>query len=893
MRAGADTASGAGQTGGSSLSERGRLALLARVGELLDEPLRVDERLERLARVVVPDLADWCSIDLRDGRELRNAAVAHLDPRRTRWARELGRRYPPDLDQPQGVGEVLRTGRPELYPEITGELLEARARDAEHLELLRSVGMSSAMILPLCARGEAIGVLTLVTAESGRRYGPEELALAEELARRAAAAVDNAALYEQERRAREAADRERRRLERLQRITAALSRSLTQAEVARVVLEEAAGALLAGSGSVTVLRPDGSALDALASFGYGPELVAAWQSIPLELEVPVCDVVRRAVPVVLESADAAREAYPALAGLHERIGDSAWVALPLLVEGSPIGALFLTFGTGTSLDEADALLLLAIADQCAQALERARLYAVEERARRAAERRRERLSRLQQLTSELARALTPGDCARALLDVATAATGAADGSVHGFEPDRDLLVPIEERGSLPAEPPRADRGSAAEALASERVVTDGAWTFVPLLADGARVGVMLLRAEEEGEDTAFLHVLGHVGGRALARAQRYQREHETAVALQRSLLPERLPELEGLAVAARYLAGSRGASVGGDWYEALDLPGGELVLAVGDVVGRGAEAAAVMGQLRSVLRAFAAEDPSPCRILERVGRFAEGVERACGSTVACCVLDPARSTLTYACAGHPPPLLVRPDGTTEYLADGRSPPLATVSGQACAEASIPFPAGAAVVLYSDGLVERRDEPLVEAFERLAAAARRRAALEPERLLQEVLAEMGVDETGEDDVAVLAVRVTGQPAGHRALTLPARPEELAGIRQLLRDFLAPTGASGETVEEIVLACNEACANAIEHAYVGRPPGTIELELTLDGGRDAVVVVRDFGSWRRATPSPDRGRGLQLIRTLSDGLTLHPSETGTTLTLHRQLNGTGAR
>jgi PAS domain S-box-containing protein len=181
---------------------------LAEASEVLASSLDYKETLKNLARLVVPHLAHWCAIDmLEEDGSINQLALTHEDPDRIAWAQELRRRYPPDPDAPQGVHHVLRSGKAEVYPEVTDEMLVAAARDAEHLRIMREVGFTSVMIVPLVARGRTLGAITLVWAESGRRYEPEDLALAEDLARRAALAVDNARLYREAQR--EIAERER------------------------------------------------------------------------------------------------------------------------------------------------------------------------------------------------------------------------------------------------------------------------------------------------------------------------------------------------------------------------------------------------------------------------------------------------------------------------------------------------------------------------------------------------------------------------------------------------------------------------------------------------------------------------------------------------------------
>jgi PAS domain S-box-containing protein len=179
-----------------------RASFLAEATTLLSSSLDYEKTLEAVAHAAVPWVADWCGVDIlgEDG-DVRRLAVAHVDPAKVEWARELSERYPYDMDAPHGVPAVLRTGRAELYEEVPDELLVAAAKDEAHLRIMRELGFTSVMVVPLLARGRAFGVITFVTAESGRRYNATDLAFAEALARRAALAVENARLYRQAREA--------------------------------------------------------------------------------------------------------------------------------------------------------------------------------------------------------------------------------------------------------------------------------------------------------------------------------------------------------------------------------------------------------------------------------------------------------------------------------------------------------------------------------------------------------------------------------------------------------------------------------------------------------------------------------------------------------------------
>ena len=170
--------------------------LLSEASRVLQSTLDYEKTLDAVARLAVGDMSDWCAVDLVDSDgTIRQVVVAHVDEDRIKWARELNKRYPPDYSGPAGVGHVIKTGLPEIYPEITDEMLAAAARDEDHLGLMRELRFKSALVVPMIARGRTLGALTLVSTDKGRRYGDEDVTLAMEVATRAALAIDNAQLY--------------------------------------------------------------------------------------------------------------------------------------------------------------------------------------------------------------------------------------------------------------------------------------------------------------------------------------------------------------------------------------------------------------------------------------------------------------------------------------------------------------------------------------------------------------------------------------------------------------------------------------------------------------------------------------------------------------------------
>lgn len=277
---------------------------------------------------------------------------------------------------------------------------------------------------------------------------------------------------------------------------------------------------------------------------------------------------------------------------------------------------------------------------------------------------------------------------------------------------------------------------------------------LPLASRGRMLGALTVAEPTGGSiDRALLADLAGRAAVALDNALLYGAERRDGITLQRSLLPRRLPVLPGVSAAARYLPGASGAFVGGDWYQGVRVGDG-LVLAMGDVMGHGMRSAARMGQLRAIVATLALEGHSPGRLLTRLAESTEVLLDLELATLIVAAYDPATRQLTVASAGHPPPLLAPLDEAPRYLEVDPGPPIGTVPGR-YPEIVATVPAGSTLVLYTDGLVENRDESLEDGLARLREALVE-LRLPPEAVCDHVLRRLGRERGADDDVALLVI-----------------------------------------------------------------------------------------------------------------------------------------
>ncbi|SNY60241.1 Serine phosphatase RsbU, regulator of sigma subunit [Paractinoplanes atraurantiacus] len=528
-----------------------------------------------------------------------------------------------------------------------------------------------------------------------------------------------------------------------------------------------------------------------------------------------------------------------------------------------------------------------------------------------------RLQSLGDLTARLAGALTVDDVARVVLGYASASFdvdhcvfAVDDGGAYRYvrrirgemldEAD-ERLPPVWKRA---ANDPRAPLVAAATS-GTPSFVTDGeplrevatdrheqrvrSLASLPLrtasltgaLTVGYRHAHTWLPAER-----ALLHAAAQLVGQAAERARRFEAQHGTAQLLQRSMLPEHLPELDTFRIAARYDVGVDGNAAGGDFYDAFTLLDGRLAMVLGDVAGHDVRAAAVMGQVRAALRAMALTDPAPPSVLAGLDRLvgslgAESRNEEIFVTVVYGVLDPADGTITMSSAGHPPPVLRRAgvagEAPTAELV--KVPPGAPLGlGGRWQTGQVRLEPGDTILMFSDGVVERRGRALNDGLDALVAVTASAASGDPRNLC--ALATTAVPGATDDDVAVLAVERAVAMSRSATMLVPAEPTGPSRVRQWMTTRLREWSLPEAVIGAAILCTSELTTNALLHAGT---PAQVHIDLNAERLLVSVADTGTRGTVIRAHTDTmsSRGRGLGLIEELSDSWGTDPSVRGSTV------------
>jgi serine phosphatase RsbU (regulator of sigma subunit)/anti-sigma regulatory factor (Ser/Thr protein kinase) len=412
---------------------------------------------------------------------------------------------------------------------------------------------------------------------------------------------------------------------------------------------------------------------------------------------------------------------------------------------------------------------------------------------------------------------------------------------------------------------------------------------VPVHSEGVVAGVFVVSYSEaqpfDAAQRAFLEQVGVQLSRAVEKARVEEVSRSVASELQQSLLgPTVLVPQVGH--CSRYLPAEEGLSVGGDWYQTVRLGDGNFGIAVGDALGHGLGAATVMGQLRSALAACALTAESPARALDVLDQYATDLPGATSTTVVYAVVNVVDRWLEYSSAGHPYPLYVSPDGEARFLEGAQGLPLCCGGSFERVTQRIPFPAGSTIILYSDGLIERRRESLAVGLERLKETVLARWRLPIEILADEIVKTLFADSARTDDVAVLVLRSPVKSHDVFLTKRPARPVELAPLRAELGEWLEQHITDRVQINAVLTTVGEAAANAIDHAYSDQRDPLMRVEATrIDD--ELILNVTDTGRWKSPVPTPARGRGIAMMDALADDVTIDRRPSGTSVTLRHTL------
>ncbi len=863
------------------------------------------QRMQAMARALTTaadpaQVADAVFAALRDELQVDAATFALFDERgRLRTLRRFG--YDPD-EPIDGVLTSLKSDDPMLDENVAffaGSLDDLRRQRPEIYASLCAGPFRSLAIVPLVVSDRTIGAV-VVHWDADRDFTGPDRSFLFTITGTAAQAVERARLT-----LTEFVNLERS--QHLHQLSSALAAATTPGDVAHAAIASGRRALGAQSAVVRVPAAGERALACLASSGQ-PALLSRGM-VPVDGSTAgACVTSGQTVIATIgedEEAgdDVAVEIVPRV--LAELAKPVTVVTEPLIGSAGPLGVLSLAFVAQPETSEPDLRFLSTLAGLTAQALERAQVFEHEREALRAAEAARERLSLLSEVTRLLSSSLEPTTVIRRtmrlvegrLSDSCIVQVPSDSGLVRldmDEEPSPMSLRPLSNGN--PLENVRFDSDAPAAVayrtgriqLAPLDVSREGAQAealstalAVPLTANGEVIGVMTFIDGPgrlfEADDVSLATEVASRSGVALSNATRFQREHVVAEVLQRAVLPESLPKVEGLLLDAEYRAGVAGSYAGGDWYDVFELGQDAVFFSVGDVMGKGAPAAALMGQVRSAIRAYAVAGLSPTEVLASLDTLFDALVEDRVVTAVVGTITPSTGRVNLSNAGHPPPLVVRADGTATFCPMQRSLLIAAgLSGAPRPRDELVLDRGDSLIMYSDGLIERRGELITNGMERLAdiATALGKAGW-PDRPAA-TFASMLSTEERTDDVVVLCInhtgvadeRITAQPMGttrdgmstlHLEPVVESTPIARHWIAAHLRDLPADvSGCAGLLTSELV-------TNAVLHAAT---PLCVTLHILPDriridvaDGNPAFPSVKDYG------PDAATGRGLTLFDTLA--------------------------
>lgn len=573
---------------------------------------------------------------------------------------------------------------------------------------------------------------------------------------------------------------------RLALLAEALADAMTVEQTLQRVAELGGGPVGATATSVGLVDREAGVLRTLHGDGVDDAVRSVFTDPPLDTRLAFIDAARTGEAVLVEDHKDYMDLYPDSASTVASLGDGARAALPVRTSaGEVIGAIIHAWGGPRSFDEELRSTLTTIAEMAGQAIERARL--VEQIQREA--RRHEALASLAEL---LATARTSAEVAQVVAEHSAPVTSAASANVAIFDAGRSVLRVYHEPGAARSMQEKYAVLGLDEAVPHVDVVRDGGLLFFEelerfgeryphllddVVAAGRQSCAVISLTDSQGERlgaigfswtsttkldeacSADLHAVADLCSQALERALLSDAEHRLVSTLQASVLAP-LPDIPGLDLSARHLPAARHIGMGGDWYQAIRLDDHRSAVIVGDVAGHGITAVGDMAQLRAAIGTLVTLQLPPGDVFRQTTALLRAAGHTVTATAVIAIVDTATDTLRYAAAGHPQPLLRRPDGEVEVLRAGRHPLLGVPVAGIDDVGQVPFPRGSTLVLYTDGLVERRSEPIDACVDRLARQLGDSVADTALAVAEDLIAVNLVGREPDDDIAIIVLTRIG-------------------------------------------------------------------------------------------------------------------------------------
>ena len=708
------------------------------------------------------------------------------------------------------------------------------------------------------------------------------------------------------------------RVTRLQELTSALSGAGAPSDVIDTAVRSLQHAVDATATSFCLV--DGDSVDVVRSLGYADDVVGRFAAFPLDRELPLSDAIRAGRPVVCRTRQEILDRYPALADGIDLGGTRSVAAVPLLGESAVFGAIGMSFADERAFEIDELSFLLAIATQVATAYERAAAFEAERAARRAAEDANQRLRYLSESTAVLAQSLDPETTMQRLAELAVptladwCAVHVVEGgfahpvALAGEDPDATAMVrDLSERHPVPIDAP-AGLGAVVrtgEPIIMNRVTMDAvrastsedevvtllsrlrSIAILPMSFQGRIVGTVMLSNTTDRDvrrsDVELARELATRGAQAVTNARLFTERTKVAQTLQASLMPPSPTIIPGVDVATRFVAAAEGLDVGGDFYDVfrlgtIDDPAPTWALVIGDVRGKGADAAAITGIARATIRATALDERSPAKMLQRLNqvllaaslddRFASetGEPRFCTACVITVTPVTEGAELEVAVGGHPLPYVVRADGELDQV--GKPGGLIGVFADPdITDVPVRLGHGDSLVLFTDGVTERHSGTRFFDEDGLTSVLTACAGLPADDVAGrvETASRTFVENEPRDDLAIVVARVPERAAAPVArVELPDSDRAPSLSRRFVHDALTELGAL-DLVETAVLLVSELVTNALLH---GRPTISVEVLSVPAGVRVSVQDAHpDLPMPRPSTRDDEHGRGLVLVDAMS--------------------------